>query len=274
MASKNKKLSIAADILGHNIEGSVRKIPINKITPSDSQPRQDKNINIEKLSLSLQEEGLLQPIVVAKALNDTYKIIAGERRFRAAVLAGWNEIECKILNKNEDSIFKLAVIENLQRENLGPLEESSAYKKLKTIFNYTDQQLADILGKSRNYISEILLIADIPDSLQKEALLSGINNKNLLVQFAHAVKNGNHKDFIDNFKAGQIQTVKSAKSFIQKHKPENKKQLKQPVLINLNFSSVDKNKIDIQIKIENIHTDYKISQIEHLIKQQITKYFS
>ena len=274
MASKNKKLSIAADILGNNIEGSVRKIPINKITPSDNQPRQDKNINIEKLSLSLQEEGLLQPIVVAKALNDTYKIIAGERRFRAAVLAGWNEIECKILNKNEDSIFKLAVIENLQRENLGPLEESSAYKKLKNIFNYTDQQLADILGKSRNYISEILLIADIPDSLQKEAILSGINNKNLLVQFAHAVKNGNHKDFIDNFKTGQIQTVKSAKNFIQKHKPENKKQNKQPILINLNFSSVEINKIDIQIKIENIYTDYKISQIEHLIKQQIKKYFS
>ena len=212
MASKNKKLSIAADILGDNIDGSIRKISINEISPTVDQPRQEADINIQQLSQSLQTEGLLQPIVVKKEGN-SFKIIAGERRYRAAKLAGWEEIECRILHKSAQDSYRLAVIENIQRENLNPVEESEAYKRLKTEYQYTDQQLSEILGKSRNYITEILSIADIPVSIRSKAIDAGMSTRNLLIQLAVAVKNNIEQDFITSYQNGNINSVKTAKSF-------------------------------------------------------------
>ena len=215
MPSKNKKLSFAADILGDNIEGVIRKIPLTQILPTLGQPRKNTKLNIEKLSTSLQAEGLLQPIVVTKLNSNEYKIIAGERRYRAAKMAGWADIECKILNKQEDDTFRLAVVENIQREDLDPIEEANAFLKLKTGYDYTDQELAEILGKSRNYVSEILSIANIPDLYKDIATNIGINSRNMLVQYAQAVKNEKGDEFIENFKKGSIQSVKSAKNYIK-----------------------------------------------------------
>jgi len=218
MSSKNKKLSFAADILGEQIEGAIRKIPIHQILPTENQPRKNKDINIEKLSRSLTEEGLLQPIVVTKLNSDQYRIIAGERRYRAAKMASWPEIECKILNKEIGDTYKLAVIENIQRENLNPMEESEAYQHLKQQSEYTDHQLSEILGKSRNYITEILSISSLPEDMKQLATDVGLETRNLLVQFALAVKNGQGPAFIENFKNGSIKSVKSAKSYIKQIK--------------------------------------------------------
>ncbi len=214
MASKTKKLSIAADIFEQNIEGTIRKIPLSEITPSADQPRQAKDTNIEALAQSLKEEGLLQPIVVTKE-EGKFVIIAGERRYRAATILGWTEIECRILHRDPREKYKLAVIENLQRENLDAFEEALAYKKLKTEFNYTDSQLASIIGKSRNYINEILSIADIPPQWQLKAREAGISSKNLLMQLAQAAKQNAAEEFITGYQQGAITTVKAAKSFIK-----------------------------------------------------------
>lgn len=226
MASKGKKLSSAADIFSKDIDGVIRKIPLHDITPSETQPRLEKDVNISALAESLKSEGLLQPIVVAKREGGSgYSIIAGERRYRAARSLSWPEIECRILKKNTREKYKLAVIENLQRENLNAFEEAVAYKKLKEQFEYTDLQLSEIIGKSRNYISEILTIAGIPEDFMKKAQERGITQKNLLVQFAQAIKHEHGDEFLASFQNGEISTVKKAKDYLRKIKGSSAKTL-------------------------------------------------
>lgn len=214
MSSKTKKLGSLADIFQtETLEGTIRKIKINKIIPSELQPRKDRTKGVEELAKSLQAEGLLQPILVTKENEDVYRIIAGERRYHAARLLGWQEIECKILSKTEKEIFKLAIIENLQRENLSAYEEIEAIRILKEKFQYTDSEIGNIFGKSRNYMNELLSIRN----MSKEELLKcqeiGIESKNLLVQAAIASKNGVLQNFLEKFQQGELRTVKEAKEF-------------------------------------------------------------
>jgi ParB family chromosome partitioning protein len=169
---------------------------------------------VEELAESLRTEGLLQPIIVTKAEgDDNFKIIAGERRFHAARILGWEEIECKILNKNDKDTYRIAVIENLQRENLSPYDEIEAFKVLKQKFSYTDSELAALIGKSRNYMNEILSVSTLNVEQLNDCKESGIDNKNLLVQAAQALKKGDFNEFIENFKKGNLRTVKDAKEF-------------------------------------------------------------
>lgn len=216
MSSKSKKLGNLADIFQtESLEGTICKININNIKPALDQPRLDRKKGIEELAESLKNDGLLQPIVVTKNEdNKDYIIIAGERRYHAAKLLNWDEIECKILDKDKKEIFKLAVIENLQRENLSPYEEVEAMHFLKNHHNYTDSELGELFGKSRNYMSELL---SITNHLSKNELNickdKGVESKNLLVQAAKAAKNGDFSKFIQMFEKGELSTVKEAKDF-------------------------------------------------------------
>jgi ParB family transcriptional regulator, chromosome partitioning protein len=214
MNSKSKRIGTLADIFkSESLEGVIRKIKLSKIKPSEIQPRSERQKGVIELAQSLKEVGLLQPILVTKNSDDTYKIIAGERRYHAANELGWDDIECKILDKNEKETYKLAVIENLQRENLSPYEEIEAMSILKEKFQYTDNDLAGLFGKSRSYMSEMLSI----NSLSKEEIISckkaGIESKNLLIQAAQASKRGDFQTFLTKIESGQVKTVKDAKSF-------------------------------------------------------------
>lgn len=277
MASKSKKLSVAADIFEQTIEGAIRKIPLAEITPSAEQPRQMKDTNIESLAKSLQDDGLLQPIVVTKEVGQ-FVIIAGERRYRAAKKLGWTEIECRILRKNPKEKYKLAVIENLQRENLNAFEEADAYRKLKSDYNYTDAQLSSIIGKSRSYITEILSIAEIPPQMQEQAKEAGIHSKNLLMQLSLATKKGTGDDFLDSYKTGSITTVKAAKSFNKEKKDATKKAPKaQPsgsstrVNVSLKWDSETDICLEGQIKgVTNVN--FPLEQLESIITAVIYKH--
>lgn len=218
MASKSKKLGFAADIFEQDIEGIIRKIRLGDIQPSAEQPRTRFDDSINALADSIKTEGLLQPIVVTKE-GTHYKIIAGERRYRAAQIIGLEEIECRILRKNTKDTYRLAVIENLQRENLDAIDESRAFRKLKVEYGHTDAELAKIVGKSRNYVSEILSVAEIPGTWIDRAKQAGIESKNLFIQFAQAVKSGSAEQFITRFSNGEITTVASAKQFNKGAKP-------------------------------------------------------
>jgi ParB family chromosome partitioning protein len=115
MSSKSKKLGSLADIFESEVlEGTVRKIRLSKITPSEIQPRSERLKGVEELAESLRVDGLLQPILVTKDSDDSYKIIAGERRYHAANRLGWTEIECKIFNKNEPMIAILKLTKNFK----------------------------------------------------------------------------------------------------------------------------------------------------------------
>ncbi|MDH5718698.1 MAG: ParB/RepB/Spo0J family partition protein [Spirochaetia bacterium] len=286
MASKNKKLSAVAGIFEQTLDGGIRKIPIDQIVPSEDQPRLNKNINIENLAASIKQEGLLQPIVVTKDENK-YVIIAGERRYRAIKLLKYNEIECRVIKRIPKDKYKLAVIENLQRENLAPIEEAFAYKKLKNYFNYTDSQLSEIVGKSRNYITEILSISELSEQWQKLATEANINSRNLLIQFAQAVKIGEGNTFINNYIKGSISTVKDAKVFLKTKKnpslstaSSSAQEQKNPVSkkienILLNSEWIDENKIFIHIEIGNLkNNNFTLETVEKKLLKSIEQIFS
>lgn len=265
MASKLKKLSVAADIFDQDIEGMIRKIPLSEITPSHEQPRKNVDVNLESLAQSIREEGLLQPIVVTK-VNEKYTIIAGERRFRACRLAGLTEVECRILKKNASDTYRLAVIENLQREDLDPFDEAESFKKLKDEYQHTDGQIAQIVGKSRNYISEILSIAEIPSTLLKQAKDSGVTSRNLLIQLAQAAKAGTEKDFLHAFNQGEIKTVASAKKFNQTRKKQEltiRPQNKKKATIEININQAD-NQFQIAINVLGIRHSIAAKELKTL----------
>lgn len=279
MASKSKKLSFAADIFEQDIEGIIRKIAIGDIIPATDQPRtRFDDETIRSLADSIKTEGLMQPIVVTKE-GTKYKIIAGERRYRAARLAGFAEIECRILRKNPKDTYRLAVIENLQRENLDPVDEAKAFRKLKNEYGYQDAELAKIVGKSRNYVNEILSVADLPSSWIERAKDAGIESKNLFIQFAQAVKNGNGDQFIEAYKAGSVRTVATAKQFNQARKSPDKVAGKKPMetLDELTIKADAKDgvwKIQAVFKSGSEATQEKLRQLEKSVKEAISRIFT
>ncbi|EMF81023.1 ParB-like protein [Leptospira weilii serovar Topaz str. LT2116] len=216
MSSKSKRLGSLADVFqAEKLEGTIRKIRLDKILPSENQPRQDRKKGVEDLARSLDKDGLLQPIIVTKQNpeDENYKIVAGERRYHAAKQLGWTEVECKILDRDEKETFRLAIIENLQRENLSPYEEVEAMSHLKNSFKYTDQELGTLFGKSRSYMTELLGISNLSKEELNSCKEAGIESKNLLIQAVAASRKGTFPEFLSLFQAGALKTVKDAKSF-------------------------------------------------------------
>ncbi len=222
MSSKSKKLGSLADVFkSEALDGTIRRIRLDKIRPSEIQPRQERKKGVEELAKSLRKEGLLQPIVVTRieGPEECYRIIAGERRYHAASSLGWVDIECKIFDRNEKETFRLAVVENLQREDLSPYEEVDALLYLKKEHGFTDQELADMFGKSRSYMTEILSIAQLSSESLRLCKEYGIENKNLLVQAAQAEKKGTLDEFLGLYRSGNLKTVKDAKEFNRNPSP-------------------------------------------------------
>lgn len=216
MSYKAKKLEAFAEIFqSEKLDGTILKIPIHKIVPSEFQPRKNRKVSIEDLAKSIEKEGLLSPIVVYKD-GDVYRIIAGERRYHAIASLGWKEIECKVLSREQKDYFRISLIENLQREDLTPEEEIEALYYLKTRENLTDQELGELIGKSRNYVSEMLSIRQLPEEIMEKCKSLGVFNKNFLIQVVQSYKKGNVEELLKNIESGAIKTVKDAKEFNKK----------------------------------------------------------
>lgn len=148
-------------------------IDINLIKANEGQPR--KNFDEEKiiqLSESIKEHGVIQPIILKKE-NKTYSIIAGERRWRAAKIAGIKEIPAIIMNLSDKEILEISLIENIQRQDLNPIEEAVAFKKLIDDFHLTQEQLSIRIGKSRTAITNCLRLLNL-DSRVQEYLIDGV----------------------------------------------------------------------------------------------------
>lgn len=151
----------------------IMAIDVDKIFPNPHQPRTvfDQTA-LEELANSIKEHGLIQPIIVSRQAGDTYELVAGERRLRAAKLAGLKTIEAIIRDFNEQKKMELALIENLQREDLNPLEVSIAYQKLMDEFNLNIEQLAKKVGKSKSAVTNYLRLLTLVDEV-KQAILDG-----------------------------------------------------------------------------------------------------
>ena len=145
----------------------VKKINISQIIPNPSQPRKNFIENeLKELSLSIKNQGLIQPIIVRPVDDGQYQIIAGERRWRASQLAGLHEIECIIRDVEDINVLEAALIENIQREDLNVIEEAYAYKGLIELKNITNENLAKKIGKSSSHVSNILRLLELDDEIK------------------------------------------------------------------------------------------------------------
>jgi ParB family chromosome partitioning protein len=145
----------------------LRHLPIELLHSNPNNPRkQFKEEELEDLSKSIREKGLLQPIVVRQRADGEYEIVAGERRWRASQRAGLHELPVLIRELSDGETLEIALIENIQRSDLNPLEEARAYGQLLEQFSYTQQQLADSVGKSRSHIANTLRLLTLPDSVR------------------------------------------------------------------------------------------------------------
>lgn len=149
-------------------EGALRDIPIAQIARNPFQPRKNfKPDELHELQESLQSNGLLQPVTVRPASKGKgFELIAGERRLRAATNLGWTEIPAVVKDLTDQEILTLALVENLQRSDLNPVEEAEGYGQLIRDFGYTQQTVADLVGKDRSTVANVLRILHLPDSVR------------------------------------------------------------------------------------------------------------
>lgn len=166
-----------------NNDDSVQFIALELIRPNPYQPRKTfEEERLNDLASSIQQHGILQPIVLRQTVQGYY-IVVGERRFRASKLAGLTEVPAIIKELSDEDMMELAIIENLQREDLNAIEEAESYKKMMTDLNITQQEVARRLGKSRPYIANILRLLQLPKNVAQmvqHGVLSSAHGRTLL----------------------------------------------------------------------------------------------
>jgi ParB family chromosome partitioning protein len=155
--------------LASSDEGALKSIPVRQISPNPFQPRREFDADdLAELQESLKASGLLQPITVRRRPGkDGFEIIAGERRLRAATNLGWKEIPAIIKEIDDRTILSLALVENLQRSDLNPIEEGEGYHRLSKEFGLTQQQIADTVGKDRTTVANMVRLLQLPDAARK-----------------------------------------------------------------------------------------------------------
>lgn len=166
-----------------NNDDSVQFIALELIRPNPYQPRKTfEEERLNDLASSIQQHGILQPIVLRQTVQGYY-IVVGERRFRASQLAGLTEVPAIIKELSDEDMMELAIIENLQREDLNAIEEAESYKKMMTDLNITQQEVARRLGKSRPYIANMLRLLQLPKNVAQmvqQGVLSSAHGRTLL----------------------------------------------------------------------------------------------
>ena len=160
--------SSAAQNDGDAQSREVNEVDINAIAPNPDQPRTNfKREELEELSASIQKDGLLQPILVRPLEDGTYQIIAGERRWQASKLAGLRQVPIRVKEANDDKALELALIENVQRSDLNPIEEAYGYRRMMERLNMTQAEVAQAMSKGRSTVANALRLLELPEEAQQ-----------------------------------------------------------------------------------------------------------
>ncbi len=155
------------DEAGLGLKEEQRSVPLAALKPGRFNPRRNfAEAQLEELAASIRERGLVQPLVVRPSSGDTYEIVAGERRWRAAQLANLHDVPVVVRALSDQEAVEIAIIENVQREDLNAIEEGEGYKLLMDGHGYTQEDLAKVIGKSRSHLANTLRLLRLPDSVQ------------------------------------------------------------------------------------------------------------
>ncbi|EPP1572508.1 ParB/RepB/Spo0J family partition protein [Campylobacter lari] len=242
--------SILADIdevyekeLGSN-EGRIEEIDIDLISPNPYQPRKNFDTQaLEELAGSIKEYGLIQPVVVFKKDEFDYILIAGERRFRACKLLEKEQIKAVVLNVDDIKLRELALIENIQRENLNPIELAHSYKELLEIHDITQEKLADLIHKSRSQIANTLRLLNLNEQTQNFIIEGKISQGHAKVLVG--LEKEEEKMIVDTI-IGQKLNVRDTEKLIKNFKNTN--QLEKNTTSNKQYQSI----INLKEKIESL----------------------
>jgi ParB family chromosome partitioning protein len=228
-----------------------RMIPIEMLAPNPDQPRKSFG-DIGDLVSSIKEKGILEPVLV-RPIGDKFQIIAGERRYRASIEAGLSQIPCIEIDVDDRGVLEISLIENLQRLDLGPFEESEGLQKLAEKFLYTHEEIARKLGKSRTSITETLSLNNIPIELRDLCREAGITSRSTLLQISRLgtpeamaamiveiQRSGLTRDDVRKIKGRDSQPAGRPKGFLFRFKPPDNK-----FFLNIRFrrSEVSKDEI-------------------------------
>lgn len=147
---------------------ATRTLSIDQIIPNPNQPRRHFDADaLEELASSIKNKGIIQPLVVRQKEGETYEIVAGERRWRAAQAAEVHDVPVVVREFSDEDVLEIAIIENIQRADLSAIEEASGYEQLMTRFGHTQEKLAQALGKSRSHIANLLRLLTLPEAVKQ-----------------------------------------------------------------------------------------------------------
>jgi len=229
------------------IESQKNKLGISEIVPNKYQPR--KNFDEEILNdlvNSIKERGIIQPIIVRKSEDQIskYEIIAGERRWLAAQKAGLHEVPVVITEADDLKSLEFAIVENVQRHDLNPLEEAQGYQRLISEFSYDQEKVSKFIGKSRSHVTNCLRILSLPDNVLKL-----IEDKKLTSGHAKILVGLDNANFVANKIIDKKLSVRQAEAFVKIFKKKtNYIKQKDPNLIYLEESITDKIGLNVLIK--------------------------
>ena len=230
------------------VETKTYKLPLSDISPNKFQPRKNfDEENLEDLKNSIKERGVIQPIIVRKSNeeNSKYQIIAGERRWLAARRAGLHDIPVVVTEADDLKSLEFAIVENVQRHDLNPLEEAQGYKRLIDEFSYDQEKVSKFIGKSRSYISNSLRLLNLPDDVLKQ-----IEQKKISAGHAKILVGLDNASFVAAKIIEKKLSVRQAENFVKifKKKRFSKSSVKDPNIKNLEQSIQDKIGLIVNIK--------------------------
>ncbi len=230
------------------VEIQKNKLGISDLVPNKYQPRKIFNENnLNELSNSIKERGILQPIIVRKSNDDIskFEIIAGERRWLAAQKAGLHDVPVVITEADDLKSLEFAIVENVQRNDLNPLEEAQGYKKLIDEFSYDQEKVSKFIGKSRSYIANALRLLSLPVDVVKL-----IENQKLSAGHAKILVGLENASFVCRKIIENKLSVRQAENFVKlfKNKRQKPSNLKDANIMHLEMSIVNKVGLNVEIK--------------------------
>ncbi|MDZ4122518.1 MAG: ParB/RepB/Spo0J family partition protein [Candidatus Cloacimonadaceae bacterium] len=210
----------------------ISTLPVGSIKPNRLQPRKYfDNAKLQELAESIKQNGIIQPLIVTKTEGEDYELIAGERRLQAARLAGMSEVPVVIRSVSKKEQFQLAIIENIQREDLSPIEEALAYRDLSEMFDLTHAQIAEIVGKDRATVSNSIRLLKLPEKIRElivqETITPGHARAILSIEEEYQEK---FAEYIVRYKLSVRQAEEKSKTFVLSLRDAARKPVKTDIV--------------------------------------------